>query len=90
MQELFLMRESKSFQTNLSVSKHELAEDGRALFSAGYVKTLHGRNNPLKALFAKTMIKDKLIMALIGNGSSFDLSIDTFYHQLGEPEQIRL
>ena len=47
------MRESKSFQTNLFVFKRELAEDGRASISAGYVKTLLGGNNPLDALFVK-------------------------------------
>ena len=47
------MRESKSFQTKLSVLKPELAEDGRASFSAGYVKTLLGGNSPVDVLCEK-------------------------------------
>ena len=46
-------------------NKTELAEDSRASFSAGYVKTLRGGNSPVEALFAEIMIKDKLIKALL-------------------------
>ena len=53
MQELILMWESKSFQTKLPIFKQELAEDGRAPFSASYVKILRGGNNQVEALFAK-------------------------------------
>ena len=84
------MRERKSLQTKLSVFKRELAGNGRASFSAGYVKTLRGGNRPVEALFAKIMIKGKLIMALIDSGSSVDFISDTLYKQLGEPSQIRM
>ena len=84
------MRDSKSFQTKLPVFKREIAEDGRVSFSASYVKTLPGRNSPVEALFAKTMIKDKLIKALIDSGSSVNLLSDTIYQQLGETSQIRV
>ena len=49
----------------LSVFIRELAGNGRASFSAGYVKALRGGNSTVEALFAKIMIKDKLIRALI-------------------------
>ena len=84
------MREPESLQTKLSVFKRELAGNGRASFSAGYVKTLRGGNSPVEALFAKIMIKDKLIMALIDSGSSVNIISDTLYKQLGEPSQIRM
>ena len=83
------MWELKSLQTKLSVFKRELAGNGRASFSAGYVKTLRGGNSPVEA-FPKIMIKDKLIMALIDSGSSVNFVIDTLYKQLGEPNQIRM
>ena len=70
MQELLRMWESKSFQRKLPVFKQELDEDGRVSFSASYVKTLRFRNIPVEPLFAKVMLKDKLIMALIDSGSS--------------------
>ena len=84
------MWEPKTLQTKLSVFKRELAGNGSALFSAGYVKTLRGGNSPVEALFAKIMIKDKFIMALIDSGSSVNIISDTFYKQLGEPSQIRM
>ena len=71
----------------MPVFKRELAEDGRASFSASYVKTLRGGNIPVEALFAKIMIKYKLRMALIDSGSSVNLLSDTRYQQLGEPSQ---
>ena len=84
------MWETKSFETKLPVSKRELAEYGRASFSAGYVKTLRGGNSPVEALFGKIMTKDKLIMALIGSGTSINLLKDIPYQQLGELSQIRV
>ena len=84
------MWEPKSLQTKLSVFKPELAGNGRASFSACYVKTLRGGNSPVEALFAKIMIKNKLIMALIDSGSSVNIISDTLYKQLGEPSQIRM
>ena len=84
------MWEPKSLQTKLSVFKRELAGNGRASFSAGYVKTLRGGNSLVKALFAKIMRKDKLIMALINSGSTVNIISDTVYKQLGEPSQIRM
>ena len=69
------MWESKSFQSKLPIFKQELAEDGRASFSASYVKILRCGSCPLRALFAKIMIKDKLIMALIDSGSSVSTAI---------------
>ena len=90
MQKLFRMWDPKSLQTKLSVFKRELAGNGRASFAACYVKTLRGANSPLEALFAKIMIKNKLIMALIDSGSSVDIISDTLYKQLGEPSQIRM
>ena len=74
----------------IPVFKQELAEDGRASFSASYVKTLRGGNSPVEALFAIIMIKDKLIKALIDSGSSVNLLSDTLYQQLCEPSQIRV
>ena len=44
----------------------------------------------MEALFAKIMIKDKLIMALIDSGSSVNIIGDTLSKQLGEPSQIRM
>ena len=84
------MSQPKSLQTILSVFKRELAGNGRASFSAGYVKTLRRGNSPVEALFAKILIKDKLIMALIDSGSSVNIISDTLYKQLGEPSQIRM
>ena len=84
------MWEPKSLQTKSSVSKRELAGNGRASFSACYVKTLRGGNSPGEALFAKKMIKDKLIVALIDSGSSVNIISDTLYKQFGEPSQIRM
>ena len=78
------MWESKSFQTKLPVFKRELAEHGRASFLASCV-TLRGGNSQAEAMFAKIMLKDKLIMALIDSGSSVNLLSDAFYHQLGQP-----
>ena len=72
-----------SLQTKLSVVKRELAGNGRASFSAGYVKTLRGGNSPVEVLFAKNMIKDKLILALIDSGSSVNIISDTLYKQWG-------
>ena len=43
----------------------------------------------MEALFAKIMIKDKLIKALIDSGISVYLLSDTFYQQLREPSPIR-
>ena len=51
---------------------------------------MRGGNSPVEALFAKTMIKDKLIMALIDSGSSVNFISDTLYKQLGEQSQIRM
>ena len=84
------MWEPKSLQTKLSVFKRELAGNGRASFSACYVKTLRGGNSPVEALFAKIMLKYKLIMALIDSRSSVNIISDTLYKQLGEPSQIRM
>ena len=67
------MWESKSFQTNLAIFKRELAEDGRDSFLVGNVKKLPGGSSPVEALFAKIMIQDKLIMALIYSGSNASL-----------------
>ena len=90
MQKLVRIWEPKSLQLKLSVFKRELAGNGRASFSTGYVKTLRGGNSPVEALFAKIMIKFKLIMALIDSGSSANIISDTLYKQLGEPSQIRM
>ena len=88
---MFRKWEPKSLQTNLSVFKRELAGNGSASLSTDYVKTLRGGNSPVEALFAKKiMIKDKLIMALIESGSSFNIISDTLYKQLGEPSQSRM
>ena len=84
------MWESKSFQTKLPLFKRALAEDGRASISASYVKSLRGEKIPMEALFAKIMIKDKLVMALTDSGRSVILLSDTFYQQLREPSQIRV
>ena len=78
------------FQTNLLVFQQELAQDDRASFSAGYVKTLRGGNNPVEALTARTMIQNILIMALIDSEKSVDLLSDALYQKLGEPNQIRV
>ena len=67
------------------VFKRELADDGRASFSASCVKTLCGGNSQAEAVFAKIMLKDKLIMALIDSGSSVNPLSDAFYHQLEQP-----
>ena len=67
------MWESKLFQTNLAIFKRELAEDGRASFLAGNVKKLLGGSSPVETLFAKIMIQDKLIMALIYSGNNANL-----------------
>ena len=61
----------------MPVLKRKLVEDGGASFSASYIKTLHGGNSPVEALFAKIMIKDTMIMALIDTGSSVLLLSDT-------------
>ena len=90
MQEMFWMSASKSFQTKFPVFKQELAEDGRASFSASNVKTLRGGNSPVEALFAKLMIKDKMIKTLTDSGSSVNLLSDTLYQKLGETSQIRV
>ena len=90
MQKLIRMWEPKSLQTKLSVFKRELAGNRRASFSAGFVKILRGGNSPVEALFAKKMIKDKLIMAFIDSGSSINIVSDTLCNQLGEPSQIRI
>ena len=84
------MWEPKSLQKKLSVFKRELAGNGRASFSACSVKIVRGGNSPVEALFAKIMIKDKLIMALIDSGSIVNIMSDTLYKQLGEPSQIRM
>ena len=84
------MPESKPFQTKLPVFKRELAEDGRASFSASYVKSFRGGNSPVEALFAKIIFKNKLTMALINSGSSANFLSDTLYHQLGEPSKIKV
>ena len=84
------MWELKSLQTKLSVFKRELAGNSRASFSTGYVKNLGGGNSPVEALFAKKMIKDILIMALIDSGRSVNTISDTLYKQMGEPSQIRM
>ena len=76
------MWESKLFQKKLPVFKRELAEDGRASFSASYVITLRGGHSPVEALFAKIMIKNKLIMALNDSGSNINILSDTLYQQL--------
>ena len=68
----------------------ELAGNGEASFSAGYVKTLRGGKSPVEALFAKIMIKDKLILTLIDSGSSVNIVSDTVYKQLAEQSQIRM
>ena len=47
-----------------------------------------GGKGPVEALFAKIMIEDKLIKALIDSGSSVNLISDTLDKQLGEPSQI--
>ena len=64
--------------------------DGRASFLASYEKILRGGNSPGEAFFAKLMIKDKLIMALVDSGSSNILLSETLYQQLGETSQIRV
>ena len=74
----------------LPVFKRELAEIGRALFSASYVKISLGGNSPVEALITKIMIKYKQIKALVDCGSSVNLLSDTLYQQLGEPSQIRV
>ena len=74
----------------MSVIKRELAEDGRASISARYVKTWCGGNSSVEAWFAKIVIKHKIILALTDRGSSVNLLSDTLYHQLGEPNQIRV
>ena len=84
------MWEPKSLQTKLSVFKRELAGNGRASFSTCYVKILRGVNSPVEALFAKIMIEDKLITALIDSGSGVNIISDTLYTQLGEQSQIRM
>ena len=90
MQELFWMWESESFQAKLPVLKQELAEDGRALFSASYVKVLRGGNSPVEALLAKLMVKYELIMALIDSGSIVNLVSGPIYQPLGELSHIRV
>ena len=90
MQKLFRMWEPKSLQTKLSVFKRKLAGNGRTSFSAVYVKTFRGGNSPVEAFFAKIMIKDKLIMALIDSGSSVNIISDTLYKQLRQLSQIRM
>ena len=87
---MFRMWEPKSRQKKLSLFKREPAGNCRASFAACYVKTLRGGNSPVEALFAKIMIKDKLIMALIDSGNSVNIISDTLYKQLGEPSQIRI
>ena len=81
------MWDFKQSQTKLPVFKQELAEDGGASFSASYVKTLRGKNSPVEALFAKLIIKDQLLMALIDSGSIVNLLSETLYQQLGEASQ---
>ena len=90
MQKLLWLWESKSFQRKLPVFKRKLAEDGRASFSASYVKILFCRNGTVEALSNKIMVKDKLIMTLIDSGSNVNLLSDTFYQQLRELSQIRV
>ena len=51
---------------------------------------MRGKKQPVEALFAKIMIKDKLIMALIDCASSVNIISNTLYKQLGEPIQIRM
>ena len=58
----------------LPVFKRKL---GRASFSASYVKIFCCGNSPVEALFAIKMIQDKLIMALMDSGNSFNLLSDT-------------
>ena len=90
MKKLFRIWEPKSLQTKLSVFKQELAGNGRASFSASYLKTLRGGNRPAEALFADLMKKDKLIMALNDSASSANIISDTLYKELGETSQIRM
>ena len=89
MQEPFWMCDSKSFQTKLPVFERKLAEDVGASISASYVKILRGGSSPVEASFAKIMIKDKLIMALVDIGRSVDPLSKTLYQQLAEPSQTR-
>ena len=51
---------------------------------------MRGGNSPVEALFAKIMMRDKLIMAFVDSGSSVYIISDTLYNQLGEPSQIRI
>ena len=44
-------------------------------------------NSPVEALFAKVMIKDKLLMALIDSGSCVNFLGVTLYQQLGESKE---
>ena len=69
----------KSFQTKLTVFKRELAEDGRASFSASYLKTLRGGNSSVEVLFAKIMIKKTDKGLLFDSGSSVHCLNDTLY-----------
>ena len=51
---------------------------------------MRGGNSPVESLFAKIMIKDKLIIALIDSVSSVNIISDTLYKQLGESSQFRM
>ena len=83
------MCDSKSFQTKLPVFEQQLAEDVGASISASYVKVLRGGSSPVEALFAKIMIKDKLILVLVDSVKSVDPLSKTLYQQLAEPSQIK-
>ena len=84
------MWDSKSFQPKLPVFKRALAEDGKASFSASYVKNLRDENSPVEALLAKLNIQDRLKIALIDGGSSVNLLSELVYQQLRELSQIRV
>ena len=73
-----------SFQTKYSSFERDLAKNGSASFSLGYV------TSPVQALFATVKTKDKLEMALIDCGGIVNLVSDTIYTQLRESRQIRM
>ena len=78
----------KKVGKKLSVFKRDLAEDGTASFSAGYLLILRGGNSPVEAFLAKIFVMDKLIMALTDSGTSLHLISDKYYNQLVEASQV--
>ena len=51
---------------------------------------MRGGNSSVEALFAKIMLKDKLITALNDSGRSVTLLSDALYQQLAKLSQIRM